>query len=120
MSETMIIGILGIIFGGGVVAVGELIRDWRHRKRMNKYSEKNNDTTNDIQEVDLQQKTLELINTYVDSVKVNTDKMMNISNETHSRLTNIEAMITENNKRLVLIEEYLNGDFKKYKNEHNR
>ena len=117
MMENIIVSVLGIIFGGGVFALLELFRDWRHKKNENQLQEEKEETDNDIAEVDLQMKTLELINQYIDSVKTNSEKMMMMSGETIKKLDAVDRNQKEMHKRIKLIETFLNGEFKKFKEE---
>ena len=64
MMENVFVSILGIIFGGGVFALLELFRDWRHKRNENKLQEEKEETDYDIAEVDLQMKSRELVNQY--------------------------------------------------------
>lgn len=98
-------------------AILEMIRDWRHKKEENKLDEQKCETENEVAEVDLQSKTLQLINDYIDSVKTNSEKMLSMNSETHKKLDNIERNQKEMHKRIKLIETFLNGEFKRFREE---
>lgn len=117
MVENIWVSILGIVFGGGMFAVLEMFRDWRHKKAENKLDEQKCETENEVAEVDLQSKTLQLINDYIDSVKTNSEKMLSMNSETHKKLDNIERNQKEMHKRIKLIETFLNGEFKRFREE---
>lgn len=117
MVENIWVSILGIVFGGGMFAILEMIRDWRHKKEENKLDEQKSETENEVAEVDLQSKTLQLINDYIDSVKTNSEKMLSMNSETHKKLDNIERNQKEMHKRIKLIETFLNGEFKRFREE---
>lgn len=117
MVENIWVSILGIVFGGGVFAILEMFRDWRHKKAENKLDEQKCETENEVAEVDLQSKTLQLINDYIDSVKTNSEKMLSMNSEMHKKLDNIERYQKEMHKRIKLIETFLNGEFKRFREE---
>lgn len=117
MVENIWVSILGIVFGGGMFAILEMFRDWRHKKAENKLDEQKCETENEVAEVDLQSKTLQLINDYIDSVKTNSEKMLSMNSETHKKLDNIERNQKEMHKRIKLIETFLNGEFKRFREE---
>lgn len=117
MVENIWVSILGIMFGGGMFAILEMFRDWRHKKAENKLDEQKCETENEVAEVDLQSKTLQLINDYIDSVKTNSEKMLSMNSETHKKLDNIERNQKEMHKRIKLIETFLNGEFKRFREE---
>lgn len=106
--------VITVISSGGIIALFELFRDWKSKKKMSRESAETTEIDNEKSKIglgDMYIESIKKLNSTIQNGNTNIDKKLDGITET---LTRINIRVDNSDDTVKNITEYLNGGFEEW------